>query len=80
MRKCSKEETVRINFEFPKKEYPYLKMLCAKKEISLKDFATDLILNAIEDFEDEAFYKRAKKNHKAKETLSFDEVRKRLKE
>jgi|GEM_PF-2440835 len=43
------KETVRINFEFPRDDYPKLKMICAEKGVSLKDFATGLILQAMED-------------------------------
>lgn len=46
------KETVRINFEFPKKDYPYLKMLCAQRGVSLRDFASELLLKAIEEAED----------------------------
>lgn len=45
------KETVRINFEFPKKHYPYLKMVCAKNGVSLKDFATNLLIREIEETE-----------------------------
>lgn len=46
------KDTVRLNFEFPKKQYPYLKMVCAQRGESLKDFATNLLIKAIEDAED----------------------------
>lgn len=45
--------TVRINFDFPKSEYPYLKLLCAKKGVTIKKLATELLIKAIEDYEDE---------------------------
>ena len=44
-------DTVRINFEFPKKHYPYLKMVCAKNRLSLKDFVTNLLIREIEETE-----------------------------
>lgn len=46
------KKTVRLNFEFPKDAYPYLKLMCAKKGISFKDLATELILAAIDSYED----------------------------
>lgn len=46
------KDTVRINFEFPKEHYPYLKMLCAKKGVSLREYASDLLIQSLEDFED----------------------------
>ena len=74
-RKAEKSETVRINFDFPKKEYPYLKMLCAKRGVSLKKFATDLIAKAIEDFEDVEFTKVASnRQNKEEEFVSFEKM------
>ena len=29
------KNNVRLNFEFPRSEYPYLKMICAEKGVSL---------------------------------------------
>lgn len=46
-------DTVRLNFEFPRKYYPYLKMVLAKRGISLKDFASRILIEAIESAEDE---------------------------
>ncbi len=46
------KNTVRLNFEFPRKHYPYLKMVCAKKGVSLKDFASNLLIKEIEEYED----------------------------
>ena len=46
------KETVRLNFDFPKEVYPYLKLMCAKKGISFKELATELILAAIDSYED----------------------------
>ncbi len=46
------KNTVRLNFEFPRKHYPYLRMLCAEKGQSLKDFASDLLIREIEEYED----------------------------
>lgn len=70
--------TVRLNFEFPREEYPYLKMLCAKKGKSFKAFATELLLKAIEEAEDDLFSQKA--NHrladiKDEDLISWDEAR-----
>jgi len=46
------KDTIRINFEFPREHYPYLKMLCAKKGISLREYASELLIQSLEDFED----------------------------
>lgn len=69
--------TIRLNFEFPKDEYPYLKMLLAQKGISLKEFATDLLLKAIEEYEDQMLSKKAKarlKELEGEENISFEDA------
>jgi len=69
--------TIRINFEFPKEEYPYLKMICAQKGTSLKEFATDLLMKAIEEYEDQKLTKKARarlKELNEKDNISFDEA------
>lgn len=65
------KKTVRINFEFPREAYPYLKMLCAAKGISLKDFATQLLLQAIEEHEEGPIIKKGS----GKKAISWDEAR-----
>jgi predicted DNA-binding protein len=70
-------ETVRLNFEFPKEEYPLLKMVCADMGVSFKKFATDLVLKAVEEYEDHILAKKAHKRLKemdAKDNISFDEA------
>ena len=67
-------DTVRLNFEFPRKAYPYLKKVCAEKGISMKEFATDLILKAIEEYEDRRLSRKARKRLKemdSKDNISF---------
>ncbi len=61
------KNNIRINFEFPRSEYPYLKMICAEKGVSLKEFATDLILQAIEDYEDQILSERSDKKLKERD-------------
>jgi len=71
------KETIRLNFEFPRSEYPYLKLICAEKGVSFKEFATELILSTIEEYEDRKFAKRARKRIKElnpKETITFDKA------
>ncbi len=66
------KDTVRLNFEFPKEEYPYLKMLCAQKGVSLREFATELLIEAIEEYEDEMLTKKA--NARLKEMEQEDNI------
>ena len=56
-----KQNTVRLNFEFPEEHYPYLKMVCAKKKMSIKDFASNLIIREIEEYEDDLLLQEAHK-------------------
>lgn len=73
------KNTVRLNFEFPRAEYPYLKMLCAEQGVSFREFATALLLQAIEEYEDRAFAKKARKRLKEmskKENIDFREAAK----
>lgn len=73
------KQTVRLNFEFPREEYPYLKMMCAEKGISFRELATELIFNAIEDYEDRKFGKKARKRLKEmnpKDNVSFNRATK----
>jgi predicted DNA-binding protein len=69
--------TVRLNFEFPREDYPYLKMLCAAKGMSFREFATELLRNAIEEYEDLKLAKKARqrlKEMKPEDNISIDEA------
>ena len=71
------KNTVRINFEFPKSEYPHLKMICASLGKSLREFATEIMIRAIEEAEDEMLNRKAKTRHqkmKKKDLISWDEA------
>lgn len=46
------KDTVRVNFDFPREHYPYLKLLCAKKGVSLRDFASELLIRELDEYED----------------------------
>jgi predicted DNA-binding protein len=72
-------DTVRLNFEFPREEYPYLKMMCAEKGMSLRELATELLQGAIEEYEDLRLGKKARKRLREanpKDVISFDEAAK----
>ena len=62
MENTPKKDTVRLNFEFPKQHYPYLKMMCAKKGTTLRNFASELLIQALEDYEDQILAKKAQKH------------------
>ena len=52
--------TVRLNFEFPREDYPYLKMMCAAKGVSFRELATELLQNAIEEYANLDLAKKAR--------------------
>jgi hypothetical protein len=54
----------RLNIEFPSDDYIYLKMLCAEKGISIKDFVVPLILRAMEEEEDAFLFRKAQQRLK----------------
>lgn len=71
------KDTIRLNFDFPRKYYPELKMILAGKGVSLKDFASGILIDAIEKAEDELLAKRANErlaNIKEADLISFDEA------
>jgi len=75
------KNNVRLNFEFPRSEYPYLKMICAEKGVSLREFATGLLIKAIEDYEDTILSERSDKRLKERspqEDIPFDEFWKQV--
>lgn len=43
----------KLTIEFPVEEFIYLKMACAKLDVSLREFVTKSIIKSIEDYEDE---------------------------
>ena len=53
------KDTIRINFEFPRSYYPYLKMIIALKGLSLRDFASEVLIEAMEKAEDEMLAAKA---------------------
>lgn len=55
------KDTVRINFDFPREEYAYLKMMCTKKGITIKDYANNAIIEKIESDEDQYLLTEAEK-------------------
>lgn len=48
-----KQTTKKLTIDFPSEEFVYLKMTCAKQDISIKDFVTRAVIKSIEEYEDE---------------------------
>jgi len=75
------KDTLRLNFAFPQKEYVYLKMMCAHKRTSIKDYASQALINRLEDDEDDLWAVHAEKeleNLSENDLISWDEVKKEL--
>lgn len=69
--------THRLNIEFPSDDYTYLKMLCAEKGVSIKDFVVPLILKAMEEEEDALLIRKAQhrlKNLKADDLIPIKDA------
>lgn len=47
------KQTKKLTVDFPADEFVYLKMACARQDISIKDFVTRAVIRGIEDYEDE---------------------------
>jgi|GEM_PF-2222003 len=43
----------KLSFEFPAEQYTYLKMLCAQKDVTIKHLVSEMIFNALEQYENE---------------------------
>ncbi len=56
--------THRLNIDFPADDYIFLKMICAEKEVTIKDFLVPVIQRAIEEEEDALLIRKAKKRLK----------------
>ena len=71
------KDTVRVNFDFPREHYPYLKLLCAKKGVSLKDFASELLIRELDEYEDVQLARMADNRLKEmddNDLIDFDEA------
>jgi len=56
--------THRMNIDFPSDDYTYLKMICAEKGVTIKDFVVPLILRAMEEEEDAFLARKAQQRLK----------------
>jgi len=53
-----------MNIDFPSDDYTYLKMICAEKGVTIKDFVVPLILRAMEEEEDAFLARKAQQRLK----------------
>lgn len=70
----------RLNIEFPSDDFTYLKMLCAEKGISIKDFVVPLILRAMEEEEDAFLIRKAQKRLKNMDSTDLIPIEEAFKE
>lgn len=71
------KNTVRLNFEFPREYYPYLKMTCAERGQSLREFASSILIREIEENEERLLAEKARTRlHEMdnNDNISFDEA------
>jgi hypothetical protein len=56
-----KKEMKRIDIDLPHGEYGYLKLMCHKLNMSIKDFCTKKIIEAVDEEEDNLWADRLEK-------------------
>lgn len=76
----NKQHYKKLSVEFPAEEYIYLKMACAKKGISLKEFVSQAVIRCIEEYEDELDLKFIKQitEEERKNAQPWDDVKREL--
>lgn len=67
------QKTTRVSVDFPYEGHVFLKMLCAKKGVSIRQYIIDTVLRSMEvesdEVDDETFKKAADKLMKEKSAL-----------
>ncbi len=48
-----KQHYKKLSVDFPIEEYVFLKMACAKQNVSIKEFVNQAVMKSIEEYEDE---------------------------
>lgn len=74
-------EYKKVTFQFPLKDYQYLKMTCARDGISVKDFLTKSAMKSIEELENKSDILAAEKAKKEVEehgVISWEEMERRV--
>lgn len=70
----------KLSVEFPAKEYVYLKMTCAKKGVSIKEFVNQAVIKSIQEYEDELDLIALQKitDEERKSAMPWEDVKKEL--
>jgi hypothetical protein len=75
-----KERYKKITFEFPFEEYTYLKVICAKQGMLMREFLTRSVLKSIAEYEEELDLKAIRKAREENDAaIPWDEAKKQLK-
>lgn len=76
----NKQPYKKLSVEFPAEEYIYLKMACAKKGVSLKEFVNQAVIRSIEEYEDELDLKALEKitEDEREKAQPWEDVKKEL--
>lgn len=75
-----KQHYKKLSVEFPADEYVYLKMTCAKKGVSIKEFVNQAVIKSIEEYEDELDLKALEQvtEDERKNAQSWEDVKREL--
>ena len=79
----SKQNQKRLTIDIPASDHTHLKLICATLGMSMRDFVTHCVANAIEQFEDEMDLKMAKETlarieRGEEEVISWEEMKRSL--
>ncbi len=72
-----KQHNKKLTIDFPAGEFMFLKMACARQDVTMKDFVTRAVIKSIEDYEDELdkfSLKEARKDIAENGTVSWEEA------
>ncbi len=71
------KNSVRLNFEFPREHYPYLKLFLAEKHVSFREYASNLLVRELEQYEDKLLAEKGDKRLSEidpKDNVDFEEA------
>ncbi|MBA3722398.1 MAG: hypothetical protein H0W88_08345 [Parachlamydiaceae bacterium] len=71
------KKTKKLTVDFPIDEFIYLKMACAKQDVTIKEFVTKAVIKSVEDYEDDldkASIEAARKDIQENGTVSWKEM------
>lgn len=72
-----KQHYKRVTFDIPVEDYVYLKMICARQEVSMKAFLRNAFINSIEEALDIIALEKVTDDDR-KNAIPWEEVKKEL--